>query len=174
MNYSTMVGVNFTAAKTAVACITLNSNGSMCATASEKGTLIRIWNTTEGTLMQTLRRGVDRAEIYCINFDPRSHWIVATSDKGTVHIYALQASGFRNTKSSMSFMSKIIPKYFESEFSYAQFRVADSRMIAAFSEDSQQVIVLSAEGKYYRATFNPNAPGEASLQISEQLIEIEN
>lgn len=119
MNYSTMVGVNFTAAKTAVACITLNSNGSMCATASEKGTLIRIWNTTEGTLMQTLRRGVDRAEIYCINFDPRSHWIVATSDKGTVHIYALQASGFRNTKSSMSFMSKIIPKYFESEFSYA-------------------------------------------------------
>ena len=51
MNYSTMTGVNFTAAKSAVACITLNSDGSMCATASDKGTLIRIWNTSEGTLM---------------------------------------------------------------------------------------------------------------------------
>lgn len=67
----------------------LNSDGSRIASASEKGTLIRIWNCHNGEPLRELRRGMDRAEIYCIAFNPASTFIACSSDKGTVHIYSL-------------------------------------------------------------------------------------
>ena len=40
----------------------------MIASASVKGTLIRIWDTVRKIMLVELRRGSDNAVIYCINF----------------------------------------------------------------------------------------------------------
>ena len=47
----------------------LNPKGTKLATASEKGTVIRIYNTENGTMMQELRRGSEYAQIYSVVFD---------------------------------------------------------------------------------------------------------
>lgn len=70
----------------------LNSDGSRIASASEKGTLIRVWNCFTGELLRELRRGMDKAEIYCICFNPASSFLACSSDKGTVHIFSLTNS----------------------------------------------------------------------------------
>ena len=62
----------------------------MIASASVKGTLIRIWDSVRRVMLVELRRGSDQATLYCINFSPRDEWICRSSDKGTVHIFALQ------------------------------------------------------------------------------------
>lgn len=75
-----------------LSCFTLNSNGTLLASASEKGTLIRIWNTYTGEPLRELRRGMDRAEIYSLSFNMNSTFLSCSSDKGTVHIFSLTST----------------------------------------------------------------------------------
>lgn len=75
-----------------IAIMELNFDGSLLATTSEKGTLIRIYNTIDGTLIQELRRGSEKADIYCIAFDPQSLYILVASDRGTVHMFSISKS----------------------------------------------------------------------------------
>ena len=58
-----------TAHESNIACMELNSAGTVLATASDKGTLVRVFDTMDnGTLLHELRRGVDRAKIHCLAF----------------------------------------------------------------------------------------------------------
>ncbi|KAJ2723547.1 Phosphatidylinositol 3,5-bisphosphate-binding protein [Coemansia sp. Benny D115] len=74
---------------TAISSLAVSADGTMVASASEKGTLIRIFDTMSGRLLNELRRGVDRADIYSIAFSPDNSRLCVSSDKGTVHIFNL-------------------------------------------------------------------------------------
>lgn len=45
-------------------CIALNQQGTRIATASVKGTLIRVWDTNSKAQLVELRRGSDPATVY--------------------------------------------------------------------------------------------------------------
>ncbi|OMJ87292.1 hypothetical protein SteCoe_10976 [Stentor coeruleus] len=156
--------------ETSLACIALNNDGRLLATASDKGTLIRVFNTDTGEKVQEFRRGIDRAEIYCLVFNPNSEWIACSSDKGTVHVYSL-ASAVHNHKLGLSFMKKILPKYFDSEWSYAQFRVKDARTICTFPNEEPRIVVITADGVYYDIDFSSGGECPASNPIN--LLELE-
>ena len=55
--------------QTALSAMCLNYQGTLLATASEKGTLIRIFSIETGYALQELRRGAEKADIYSICFD---------------------------------------------------------------------------------------------------------
>lgn len=256
----------------ALACIALNATGTRLATASEKGTLIRVYDTMTGDLLQEVRRGTDKAEIYSLAFNASSSMLACTSDKGTVHIFKLKeavhdttatlaaagtaaaaaagaaaptmaapaaaagtgatggaaggatsaaggstgaaasgsgtdasgegaglsashavtsatgapaaeetttgggggssssasaaasgsgsgSGGVDNTRSSFSFMKGILPKYFSSEWSFAQFRVPDTRSVVAFGAEPNTIIVVGADGSFFKANYEKG--GEA-------------
>ncbi|KAK4685029.1 hypothetical protein P7C73_g5125, partial [Tremellales sp. Uapishka_1] len=74
------------------------STGSYLLTASERGTLLRVWDTNRGRQERELRRGVDRAQIWGTGFEDfvfdtsdekrrRGGRVVGWSDKGTVHVW---------------------------------------------------------------------------------------
>ncbi|CAI6009749.1 unnamed protein product [Closterium sp. NIES-65] len=71
------------------ACMALSLDGKLLATASSKGTIIRVINTADGTRLHELRRGVERANIYSLAFSPKAPFLVAASDRGTVHVFSL-------------------------------------------------------------------------------------
>lgn len=75
--------------KTELASISLNSTGTLFATASTKGTIIRIFNTITGNKIHEFRRGSYSALIHKLTFNSNSSLIVATSDTETIHIFRL-------------------------------------------------------------------------------------
>ena len=89
--YSTRKSILVEAHEANLAAITLSVDGNVLATASVKGTVIRVFDTQSGTKLHELRRGTERASIACLCFrNPDNAWLATCSDKGTVHIFHLK------------------------------------------------------------------------------------
>eukprot|EP00566_Odontella_aurita_P023355 CAMPEP_0113549230 /NCGR_PEP_ID=MMETSP0015_2-20120614/13322_1 /TAXON_ID=2838 /ORGANISM="Odontella" /LENGTH=207 /DNA_ID=CAMNT_0000449925 /DNA_START=3057 /DNA_END=3677 /DNA_ORIENTATION=+ /assembly_acc=CAM_ASM_000160 len=81
----------------------LTVDGMYLATASEKGTVIRMFDTglprgggrysggaadsSAGTPLREFRRGVERAHVSCLAFSLDGRWLGCASDRGTVHVF---------------------------------------------------------------------------------------
>lgn len=72
--------------------LAISRKGDLVATASEQGTLIRLFSFPSCTKLTELRRGVDPAAIFSLSFSPSSHILAVTSDKSTLHIFDLHAA----------------------------------------------------------------------------------
>lgn len=148
---SSMSPVTIAAHQTDIACIALNQEGTMLATASQKGTLIRVFDTLKRNLVVELRRGADHATLYCINFSQDSEYLCASSDKGTVHIFALRNTKLnrRSTFQKMSFLGQ----YMESQWALANFTVpAECACICAFGSGSS-VYAICVDGSFHKYVF---------------------
>lgn len=159
-----------------VFCISLNKKGNLLATASDNGTLIRIFNVIDGTRIKQVRRGTENAIIYSISFDINSKYIVVTSDRATVHLFSIENSEEgKNQTSFMSKFTKLFNKnsstYFDSEWSFAKLKINETKCIASFVEENGFVVV-TADGKYYRAKFDPVKGGDCT-KIDEQYLQVE-
>ena len=127
----------------------LNYAGTLLATTSEKGTLIRIFSTDSGLPLQELRRGRNEAIIFSLCFDMKGQWLACSSDRSTIHIFTVnikldQPNAIKlsdeeakvaddgdkdggdkreNKKSKLTLIKTFLPKYFDSEWSYGRFKV---------------------------------------------------
>ena len=54
--------------------------------------MIRIFKVEDGSFLQELRRGTEKADIYSIAFDPLSKFVACSSDRGTIHIFSLSTT----------------------------------------------------------------------------------
>ena len=62
----------------------------MVSTASEIGTLIRIFNTNDGNLLKEIRRGFNNSLIYDIIFSENNLLLGVSSNKKTIHIFSIE------------------------------------------------------------------------------------
>lgn len=74
-----------------IACMTLSIDGSRVATASVKGTLIRVFDSENGALLHELRRGSTACRIFCVNFNKTATQLCVSSDRGTIHVFVLDS-----------------------------------------------------------------------------------
>ncbi|KAI0403891.1 WD40 repeat-like protein [Xylaria palmicola] len=65
----------------------LSTDGELLATASEKGTLVRIFATGSCAKLAERRRGTENATIFSLRFSPSGSMLACTSDKGNLHIF---------------------------------------------------------------------------------------
>lgn len=83
--------------QTPISFIAINTEGTMMATASEKGTIIRIFSLPDGKKLFQFRRGSMPARIYCMSFNPTSTLLCVSSATETVHIFKLAPPGSTTT-----------------------------------------------------------------------------
>ena len=70
--------------------MSINYDGTLIATANEKGTIVRINSTIDGTLLKEFKRGHDKVDYLYICFDNDNKFIAVSSNKGTIHIFSLK------------------------------------------------------------------------------------
>jgi hypothetical protein len=80
----------FKAHESALRQLAMSRDGMIIATASQQGTIMRIFSTSDPTKSSELRRGLESASIWGLAFSPSAHFLASTSDKGTLHIWDLR------------------------------------------------------------------------------------
>ncbi|KAJ4846298.1 hypothetical protein Tsubulata_042181 [Turnera subulata] len=148
-----------------IACLSLTIDGRLVATASSKGTLVRVFNTLDGTLLREVRRGSDRAEIHCLAFSHDAEWLGVTSSKGTVHVFGLGIDQgkmvVRNNidaglehSSSLSILKGVLPKYFSSQWSVAQFRLPEGLQHFVAFGPLNTIMIIGMDGSFYLCEYD--------------------
>lgn len=72
-----------------ISCITVDTTGKMAASASEQGTIIRVFDCVSMDMLCELRRGTRPARVSSIAFSPDLSYVIAASDHSTVHVWRL-------------------------------------------------------------------------------------
>ncbi|KAI1343806.1 WD40 repeat-like protein [Xylariaceae sp. FL0016] len=76
-----------------LSCIALNNEGTLLATASETGTIIRVFSVPKGQKLFQFRRGTYPSTIYSMSFNAASSLLCVSSTSDTVHIFRLLQPG---------------------------------------------------------------------------------
>lgn len=122
----------------------LTANGNKLATASVKGTIIRVWDISSKSCIHEFRRGVERATITCLAFSWDDQWLSSCSDKGTVHIFHCKEDNEDKKKSSKSTFSRLLSSTTSQKpKSICQIRGIPHPIACAFVGDVPNVIAIS-------------------------------
>uniref|UniRef100_A0A3B4FVI0 WD repeat domain 45 n=1 Tax=Pundamilia nyererei TaxID=303518 RepID=A0A3B4FVI0_9CICH len=127
-----------------IACVALNQPGSVAASASRKGTLIRLFDTTTRDKLVELRRGTDPniSMFLCLQN-------LSESDRQTSVLARVGKVG------------PVIGQYVDSQWSLASFTVpAECACICAFGKNTSKnvnsVIAICVDGTFHKYVFTPD------------------
>lgn len=82
--------------------ISINSTGTLLASSSEKGTVIRVFSLPDGEKKYEFRRGSYSAKIYSIGWNLKSTLMAVSSDTETVHIFKLGGNSNNTSGGSLT------------------------------------------------------------------------
>lgn len=86
--------------KSPLSSIALNTKGTLLATASETGTIIRVFSVPGGQKLYQFRRGTYPSTIYSMSFNLSSTLLTVSSTTDTIHIFRLGTSNTGNSRPS--------------------------------------------------------------------------
>ena len=161
--------------------ITINNNGTLLASGSEKGPYIRLFNTSNGDLLAELKRG-KKSKINSISFETNSDIIGYIGDNGKIYIYDINElknvinnnNGKEKTieNNNNEEPNKIHEKIKIKEKPIAKFQIKEMRNILGFV-DPKCIVILNSEGKFYKASYNVKS-GHKCLLLEESFLKFEN
>lgn len=85
-----------------LSCIAMNKDGTLLATASEKGTVIRVFEIPSAKKLYQFRRGSMPARIHCMSFNATSTLLCVSSATETIHIFRLSPAEAHDANSRLS------------------------------------------------------------------------
>ncbi|CCK71950.1 WD40 repeat domain-containing protein KNAG_0I01650 [Huiozyma naganishii CBS 8797] len=77
--------------KNSLASLVLSPDGSLLATASEKGTIVRIFSVETGLKLYQFRRGTYQAKIYSMCFSSDNQFLAISCSTKTVHVFKMES-----------------------------------------------------------------------------------
>ncbi|KAL1497702.1 hypothetical protein ABEB36_008619 [Hypothenemus hampei] len=169
-----------------LAALAFGPNGIKIATASEKGTVIRVFSVTDGTKLFEFRRGVKRCvTISCLSFSTCGQFLACSSNTETVHIFKLEEPKDSPKKSVeetswMGYFSTYLPTQVTGVFTqgrafataYLPFGGVKNVISIVYIQDGLRLLVATEDGLLYIYNFDSSEGGDLQLYKKYQLNDI--
>ncbi|KAJ3217346.1 autophagy protein [Clydaea vesicula] len=173
--------------------LSFSFDGTLLATSSDKGTVIRVFSIPSGTRLFQFRRGTYVAKIYSISFSPDNNYLCCSSDTDTVHIFKLDSVNNSDTfdlktntiEKNLTPVNALIPTSVGSlwelkrDFAFCKLPFSQKTLnvkpnlpvfnVCSMSAD-QCVSVANFDGRFYKFKLNTIFGGECFLLREEILL----
>ena len=152
-----------------IAYISVNNEGTILATVSDKGSLIRIFLLSQiDHPITTLKRGSKNVKMNCLVFDINNEIIGCTSNTGTTHVFNISEINKlimdkkneelkeenTNKKDKIKTNKNInIFKINFTERSFGKFRINEAQSILGFYQPNRMMLITS-KGNYYKVIYD--------------------
>ena len=171
-----------------ISCIELNKTGDRLISSSIGGTLIRLFDTNTGDILDDFKRGNDKAQIFSLSFTHDNKYLCCSSDKGSIHIFKIneyEQNVIDELNKSMRKPGKDIldkanvsrPQSINIAKSrrFAIFRTHEETSYSVFSENDEiHIVALNDGGKFYKISFDKNQGGQAKIIEAFEILCKEN
>lgn len=137
----------------------VSNDGKYVITASETGTMIRIFNIDTKEKLVEFRRGVDPAKIVDIKLCNNNSILLVSSTKGTIHLYntgidpELKANNTSYDSYGMPLIKWALPQYFSDSFSFTRFNLANISTVSSFDRREPKIYSFGQDGQFYELNF---------------------
>ncbi|KAM9843712.1 WD repeat domain phosphoinositide-interacting protein 1 isoform 2-T2 [Aulostomus maculatus] len=176
-----------------LAALSFNASATKLASASERGTVIRVFSIPEGLRLFEFRRGMKRyVNISSLSFSPDAQFLCASSNTETVHIFKMEQLGPSGEDEAASW-SAYVGKMFSAASSYLPAQVSgmmsQDRAFAtvhlltsgqrnvctlATIQKLPRVLVATADGQLFIYNVDPQDGGECVLAYKHRLVGAED
>ncbi|KAI1291789.1 WD repeat domain phosphoinositide-interacting protein 2 [Halotydeus destructor] len=175
-----------------LAAIAFDASGLKLATASDKGTVIRVHSVTDGQCIYEFRRGYARCvTIYSLCFSADSLFLCASSNTETVHIFKLEdpkekkiseepqgwfgmvSQAVMNTASYLPPVNQVLNQWRSYASARLPFCGLKNVCAVTYVQKVPRVLVASADGYLYIYDFNNTDGGDCNLIKQHKLDEVE-
>ncbi|XP_070186351.1 WD repeat domain phosphoinositide-interacting protein 2-like isoform X2 [Littorina saxatilis] len=171
-----------------LAALAFSPAGDKLGTASEKGTVIRVFGLPDGAKLFEFRRGVKRCvSITCLSFNHDATFLCSSSNTETVHVFKLEQPKEKQADESGSWMgmmgnlvkssASVLPAQMTDMFSQgrsfatAHLPCPGTKNICAITtiQKLPRLLVVNLEGLMYIYNLDPNESGECQLVRQHRL-----
>ncbi|XP_056153085.1 WD repeat domain phosphoinositide-interacting protein 1-like isoform X3 [Lampris incognitus] len=175
-----------------LAALSFNASGTKLASASEKGTVIRVFTVPEGQKLFEFRRGMKRyVSISSLSFSGDAQFLCASSNTETVHIFKLEQHSPNQQEESPTW-SAYVGKMFTAASTYLPAQVSDmmhqdrafatvrlnvcgQKNVCALTtiQKLPRLLVASSDGHLYIYNLDPQDGGDCVLVQTHRLFEVD-
>eukprot|EP01116_Phalansterium_solitarium_P024538 TRINITY_DN9013_c0_g3_i2.p1 TRINITY_DN9013_c0_g3~~TRINITY_DN9013_c0_g3_i2.p1 ORF type:complete len:358 (+),score=128.19 TRINITY_DN9013_c0_g3_i2:216-1289(+) len=160
--------------KTPVAKLSINQAGTLLASASNKGTVVRVFQLPDDTIRYQFRRGSYPANVHSIAFSADSSLLCVSSDTGTVHIFKVDSnsSAAPSKGGSQSYWPEVLSDMWETMpvRSFASIKLPSGiESLCAIASNNAVAMVATADGNFYHYKMDPKVGGELKLSTENRL-----
>jgi WD40 repeat protein len=146
--------------------VIIDYKGKYIASASTKGTIIRLYDVETRNLLNEFRRGTEHVPIIQLAFHPNMKMLLVESDKGTVHIFNTEIKVdnddavwkvpenriFENY--GIAYVKFLLPSYFHSKWSFMSYTIPNVNALNVFDENSNMIYSFGSDGQYYECAYD--------------------
>lgn len=174
----------------AVSCLAFSHSGDRLATSSQKGTVFRVFSCPDGQKLFEFRRGLKTyANISSLSFNFDSSYLLATSDKSTVHVFKFEQqvtpeaapapaswTSYLTSTAQMaaSYLPATVTDVFSQARSFAQITLPfeGAQVIGCLVGDSTActVVLVTSQGYLLKYKIDTEKGGECEEQARHSLL----